>query len=201
MKKPHSSRAPRRRRKATAAAAPALDAVEARLVRHIGELIRFWGFGRHAGRVWALLYLQLEPLSAPAIAARLRLSAGAVSQTLALLERWGAVRRFRAGERRLLLHTQSDDVWGSVVNVLKGREAHLIADTNTLLAELRTEVSDESVRAQDPTRAAHLGRRLAALHRMSRAAEILLTAVAAASTLELPWATRLWEEVRRWRQR
>jgi DNA-binding transcriptional regulator GbsR (MarR family) len=192
----HRSRA--RRRRPVGGAEP-LDRVEARLVRHIGELIRFWGFGRHAGRVWTLLYLQPDPLPAEEIARRLHLSAGSLSQTLGLLERWGAVKRFRAGERRYLLHTQNEDVWGSVVNVLKGREARMIAETNALLAELRDQVARAP--AGEKRRRAHLEKRLGSLHRMTRAAELLLSAVAAASSLELPWATRLFDEVRRWRRR
>src|SRR5512147_2865907 len=72
-----------------------LDDVESRLAAALGELIKFWGFGPHAGRVWAVLYLSPRPLSAPELAAGLHMSAGLLSQTLTLLERWGVVTRFR----------------------------------------------------------------------------------------------------------
>ena len=44
----------------------------------IGRLIEFWGFKRNMGRLWAILYLCEQPLSAPGLQERLQLSSGAV---------------------------------------------------------------------------------------------------------------------------
>jgi DNA-binding transcriptional regulator GbsR (MarR family) len=67
----------------------------------IGRLIEFWGFKRNMGRVWAVLYLSPDPLSAKDLQAALQLSTGAVSMTLAELGRWGVVKKlWIPGERR-----------------------------------------------------------------------------------------------------
>jgi DNA-binding transcriptional regulator GbsR (MarR family) len=67
----------------------------------IGRLIEFWGFKRNMGRVWAVLYLSPEPLSAEDLRHALQLSSGAVSMTLSELSRWGVVRRvWIQGERK-----------------------------------------------------------------------------------------------------
>ena len=48
----------------------------------VGRLIEFWGFKRNMGRIWAVLYLSPEPLSAEDLRQLLQLSSGAVSMTL-----------------------------------------------------------------------------------------------------------------------
>src|SRR5262249_20190757 len=55
----------------------------------VGRLIEFWGFKRNMGRVWAVLYLSPEPLTAQDLRELLRLSSGAVSMILSELSRWG----------------------------------------------------------------------------------------------------------------
>ena len=67
----------------------------------IGRLIEFWGFKRNMGRVWAVLYLSHEPLTAQELRDLLRLSSGAVSMILSELSRWGVVRKvWIQGDRR-----------------------------------------------------------------------------------------------------
>ncbi len=188
---------PTRPRTRATVATPTLDGIEDRVGRHIAALIDFWGFGRHAGRVWTLLYLRPEPLAAPTIAVRLGMSAGSLSQTLRLLERWGAIRRQRVGHR--LLHAQNDDVWGSVVGVLNQREGRMVRETTALLGQSLKEI--DAAAHEAPERAAHMRLRLRALQRLSRAAEVLLGAIAAARALDLGWAGRLAAEVQRWRGR
>ena len=50
---------------------------EAMATDAVGQVIEFWGFKRNHGRVWALLYLRDEPLSAAHIEEELALSKGA----------------------------------------------------------------------------------------------------------------------------
>ncbi|MFU8805658.1 MAG: GbsR/MarR family transcriptional regulator [Bradymonadaceae bacterium] len=61
----------------------------------VGDVIEFWGFKRNHGRVWALLYLRQEPLSAARLQEALDLSKGAVSMITRDLEQWEVVRRVR----------------------------------------------------------------------------------------------------------
>ena len=44
----------------------------------VGRLIQFWGFKRNMGRVWTVLYLSPDPLSAEDLRNALGLSSGAV---------------------------------------------------------------------------------------------------------------------------
>src|SRR5437764_94140 len=67
----------------------------------VGALMEFWGFKRVMGRVWSLLYLRGEPLSAAELCEQLNISSGAASMTLSELEHWGVVKRSRKpGDRR-----------------------------------------------------------------------------------------------------
>jgi DNA-binding transcriptional regulator GbsR (MarR family) len=162
-----------------------LDDVEARLAAAIGGLIRFWGFGPHAGRVWTVLYLAARPLSAPELAARLHMSAGLLSQTLTLLERWGVVTRFRAPGRKLLLHAGAEDVWGTVTRVLARRELGMVRDLVTLTGSAAETARHARAAGADPGRAEHVERRVLALRRLARVGETLLTVLLGAGTLDL----------------
>lgn len=61
----------------------------------VGNVIEFWGFKRNQGRVWALLYLRDEALTAAELERELDLSKGGVSMLLRDLERWGVILRVR----------------------------------------------------------------------------------------------------------
>lgn len=88
----------------------------------VGRLIEFWGFKRNMGRVWAVLYLSDEPLTANDLRERLQLSSGAVSMTLKELSRWGVVRKvWIQGERRDYF-TAEGNLWKMVSRVFRERE-------------------------------------------------------------------------------
>ncbi len=88
----------------------------------VGRLIEFWGFKRNMGRVWTVLYLSDEPLSATDLRERLHLSSGAVSMTLKELSRWGVVRKvWIQGERRDHFAAEGN-LWKMVSRVFRERE-------------------------------------------------------------------------------
>jgi DNA-binding transcriptional regulator GbsR (MarR family) len=88
----------------------------------IGALMEFWGFKRVMGRIWALLYLRGEPLTAAELCEELDISTGAASMTLAELEHWGVVKRSRKlGDRREYFEGETD-IWRMVSRVLRERE-------------------------------------------------------------------------------
>lgn len=92
----------------------------------IGALMEFWGFRRNMGRLWALLYLSPEPLSAADISDKLSLSAGAVSMTLGELQGWGAVKKsWVPGERRDYYEPETS-IWKMVSRVFRERELRQI---------------------------------------------------------------------------
>ena len=94
----------------------------------IGEIMGFWNFKPSMGRVWTVLYLSPEPLSADEIGARTELSAGSVSMTLQELLQWGVVKKaWRRGSRRRYFEAETDLV-AMITRVFRERELRMIDD-------------------------------------------------------------------------
>jgi HTH-type transcriptional regulator, glycine betaine synthesis regulator len=81
------------------------------------------GFKPRLGRVWGLLALAGEPLSAADIGRELDMSAGSVSESIAELREWGAVTSEFSSEHRCQMHTAVSDTLNIVTTVLRRREA------------------------------------------------------------------------------
>jgi DNA-binding transcriptional regulator GbsR (MarR family) len=88
----------------------------------IGRLMEFWGFKRNMGRVWTVLYLSPEPLSAEDLRHALQLSSGAVSMTLSELSRWGVVRRVWIQGERKDFYAAEVQLWRMISRVFSERE-------------------------------------------------------------------------------
>jgi DNA-binding transcriptional regulator GbsR (MarR family) len=88
----------------------------------VGRLIQFWGFKRNMGRVWTVLYLSPEPLSAEDLRQSLKLSSGAVSMTLSELARWGVVRKVWIQGERKDFFTAEVQLWRMISRVFNERE-------------------------------------------------------------------------------
>jgi len=88
----------------------------------IGRLIEFWGFKRNMGRVWTLLYLSPDPLSAEDLRQALALSSGAVSMTLSELSRWGVVRKVWIQGERKDFYAAEVHLWRMISRVFSERE-------------------------------------------------------------------------------
>ena len=99
-----------------------LWSTEAAVSDVIGRLIEFWGFKRNMGRVWTVLYLSPEPLSAEDLRYALRLSTGAVSMTLSELSRWGVVRKVWIQGERKDFYTAEVQLWRMISRVFNERE-------------------------------------------------------------------------------
>jgi len=93
----------------------------------MGELIAFWGFKASMGRIWTVLYLAPDPLTADAIAERTGLSSGAVSMGLADLKQWGVVDRASVPGTRKRHFRAETDVWGIVRRIFRERELRMVA--------------------------------------------------------------------------
>jgi DNA-binding transcriptional regulator GbsR (MarR family) len=110
---------------------------EAIAIDAVGNVIEFWGFKRNQGRVWALLYLRGEPLTAGELERELELSKGGVSMLLRDLERWGVVRRVRSPRDSAWGYTAETDLIRMVSHVVEQREASFIERIRADLAEAR----------------------------------------------------------------
>jgi len=115
----------------------------------VGRLMEFWGFKRNMGRVWSILYLSDEPLSAQDIRDRLCLSAGAVSMTAGELGRWGVVKKvWIQGERREFF-TAERNIWKMISRVFAERERIEILESIDAMEEA-LEYLRRKAESQDP---------------------------------------------------
>ena len=138
----------------------------------VGALMELWGFRRQLGRVWAVLYLSDRPLAAPELCARLGISTGLLSMSLAELRRWGVVRSVEiAGDRKEHFEAETN-VWKLVSRVLREREKRAVesalATFEGVLAELRAALADVDPAVKRATR--FKARRIELLVDLSRAA-------------------------------
>jgi DNA-binding MarR family transcriptional regulator len=108
---------------------------EAIAVEAVGNVIEFWGFKRNQGRVWALLYLRGEALTAGDIERELELSKGGVSMLLRDLERWGVVRRVRLPQDSAWRYGAETDLIRMVTHVVEEREVGFIGRIRADLTE------------------------------------------------------------------
>jgi DNA-binding transcriptional regulator GbsR (MarR family) len=120
----------------------------------VGRLIEFWGFKRNMGRIWAVLYLSPEPLSAEDLRQALKLSSGAVSMTVNELLRWGVVRKVWVQGERKDFYTAEVHLWRMISRVFNEREKSEVVmaieafeEALTEVAKLRTS-TDPKVRAR-----------------------------------------------------
>lgn len=164
-------------------AAPAssdnVAATEIAVADNIGRLMQFWGFKRPMGRIWTILYLSPQPVTAIGLAETLKMSAGSVSMSLAELEKWGAVTRTWIPGDRKDYFVAEPSVWKLVKRVVRERELGLVKDFGTSLREAESALSSAGATA-DEEASAHLSykkEQIARLSELSRAGETILTAL------------------------
>ncbi len=142
-----------------------------RVVDAVGGLIEFWGFKRPMGRIWAILYLTPQPLSAQELGERLAMSAGGVSMALAELSKWGVVKKtWVPGERRDYYEPETS-IWKMVSRVFRERELAQIRAAIEIFQETLAELG------KDRRRNKFLGERMEALLNLARLGEGLLAAL------------------------
>jgi DNA-binding transcriptional regulator GbsR (MarR family) len=86
-----------------------LDRARDALIQALGRQSAFWGLGKTAGEMYAVLYLSAAPLSLEEVARRLRVTKGNISVAVRQLEHLGLVRRSRQkGDRRVFFEAETD---------------------------------------------------------------------------------------------
>jgi DNA-binding transcriptional regulator GbsR (MarR family) len=142
----------------------------------VGTLMEFWGFRRVMGRVWSLLYLRGEPLSAAELCEQLEISSGAASMTLAELEHWGVVRRSRKpGDRREYFEAETD-VWKMISRVLRERELSQIERALQVFDRAREQLPRSGAPGEQ-SRLSQIADRIGKLADLARLGRGLLTAL------------------------
>ena len=119
----------------------------------VGKLIEFWGFKRNMGRIWSVLYLSPEPLSAEDLRQSLKLSSGAVSMTVNELLRWGVVRKVWVQGERKDFYTAEVQLWRMISRVFNEREKSEIVMAIDAFEEALVEVAKLRSSSDPKTRA------------------------------------------------
>ena len=158
----------------------------------VGRIIEFWGFKRNMGRVWAVLYLSHEPLTAQELRDLLRLSSGAVSMILSELSRWGVVRKvWIQGDRRDHFAAEVQ-LWRMISRVLSEREkTEIVVFMETCEEALRfleTKVGGHD--AKDRARAQLQIERIKGLYDLAKLGKKLLDSLLSTAKLDAEPLTR-----------
>ena len=157
---------------------------ELQVAEAVGQLMEFWGFKRQMGRLWTVLFLSPDPMDVAALAERLQMSTSAVSQSLAELATWGAVRKtWVTGERRDF-YSVEPRVWRLVRQVVERRELVLIRDASETFAAADRVLRE--LRAPGTSRAAiaFKRRRLAYLRALASVGDRMVRAFVAGKTVD-----------------
>jgi DNA-binding transcriptional regulator GbsR (MarR family) len=165
----------------------------------VGRLIEFWGFKRNMGRVWAVLYLSHQPLTAQDLRELLRLSSGAVSMILNELSRWGVVRKvWIQGDRRDHFAAEVQ-LWRMISRVLSERErTEIVVFMETCEEALRfLETKARGADAKDRARAELQTERIKALYELARLGKKLLDGLLSTAKLDAEPLTRFMLGARR----
>ncbi len=158
---------------------------ELRAADAMGRLMEFWGFRRHMGRLWTILYLSPEPMTTAELSETLQLSSSAVSLSLGELVRWGAVRKtWLPGERKDFYRAESN-VWKLLRRVYERRELNLVReasdaflDAQRFLDEVRDQLS-----GSDRKRVDYMRKRVSRLSALMKTAERLVRLLIAGRAL------------------
>jgi DNA-binding transcriptional regulator GbsR (MarR family) len=150
----------------------------------VGALMEFWGFKRVMGRLWTLLYLRGEPLSAAELCEQLEISNGAASMALAELEHWAVVRRSRKpGDRREYFEAETD-VWKMISRVLRERELMQIERALQIFERAR-EMLPRSGAPGEQSRLAQVAERVGRLEDLARLGRGLVSALVQQGKVDL----------------
>ena len=150
----------------------------------VGALMEFWGFKRVMGRLWTLLYLQDDALTAAELCEQLAISTGAASMTLTELEHWGVVRRSRkAGDRREYFEAETD-IWRMVSRVLRERELVQVERALDIFEKARALLA-QKVPPGEYARVEMVNERIGRLADLARLGRGLLTAIVSQGKVDL----------------
>jgi DNA-binding transcriptional regulator GbsR (MarR family) len=157
----------------------------------VGQLMELWGFKPNLGRVWALLYLAGEPLTAKQLRDRLQLSTGAVSMTLSELGRWGVARKsWVQGDRRDFYEAEAN-IWKMVSRVIRERElaevVRAIEAFEEALVALEHDADERTARKE--RRYATQRDRIQKLLELARLGRAMLEALISSARLDASWLT------------
>lgn len=148
-----------------------------RVVDTVGGLMEFWGFRRAMGRMWAMMFLTPQPMSAQELGERLAMSTGAVSMTLAELVKWDVVHKTWVPGDRKDYYEPETSIWKMVSRVFRERELARIRAAIDIFQDTLAELGRSRAAGEDKKRLKFLTERIESLLHLARLGEMLLAAV------------------------
>ncbi len=92
----------------------------------VGQFIRYWGFRKIHGQIWALVYLSSEPLSGIEMGQTLGVSKALISPALKELEAEGLIKQIPSENAKTKRYIAEEDVMAIIHGVLKRREIPML---------------------------------------------------------------------------
>lgn len=126
----------------------------------VGSFIRYWGFRRIHGEIWALLYLSKRPLSGVELLELLEVSKALVSPALKELESEGLITEVPSENAKVKRYAAVEDVGQVIRGVIRRREAKMIDETQQAFHRLKQERSEVMKDFLNPERADSMERML-----------------------------------------
>lgn len=109
----------------------------------VGDFIRYWGFRRIHGQIWTWLYLSQTPLSGADLVRRLKVSKALVNPALHELVNYQLIHIVpEASDDKTQKFAAQPRVMEVIRNILKEREAQLIAKAQFCQSELTAQAAD-----------------------------------------------------------
>lgn len=142
----------------------------------LGDLMERWSFRRQLGRIWALLYMRPQAMTAKELQRELGLSAGNLNSALAELQTWGVVRRTRVPGDRSARFEPQPLVWGSVANVLRARELRILGEADRAISEIARRIEKQPANQARAWRLDRVRYVQSALHTAHALASVLIEA-------------------------
>jgi DNA-binding transcriptional regulator GbsR (MarR family) len=109
-----------------------------KLCLSVGNFIRYWGFRRIHGAVWAQLYLSKTPLSCSDLTRMLGHSKALISPALLELSQYELIREVPGPNDKTKLFAPTENINEIINNVLKKREAKMLEQINKDYAALES---------------------------------------------------------------
>jgi DNA-binding transcriptional regulator GbsR (MarR family) len=173
-----------------------IETAELRVADVIGSLMEFWGFKAVMGRLWAILYLSPEPLSAAELGDRLSLSTGSISMALSELQKWGVVKKtWRPGVRRDFYEPETS-IWKMVSRVFRERELTYVREAIVAFEAALKLVAQARPRAnaEEKKRLKFIEGRLSSLLSLSRIGEGLISMLLSGEAVDAQPLKSLFED-------
>lgn len=102
----------------------------------VGSFIETWGFKNIQGRIWAVVYLAREPLSAIQLARLLGVSKALISLAMKELLDYDVLLKHHSGDLKRPKYIPNPDLPGVISGVLRQRELKLIRKSGESLSAI-----------------------------------------------------------------